>query len=354
MIKRSYIGRIDFFFLFLKVLWGIFGVYGIFGISSLGDANSLTYNLYYDNVPISVRLILIPIEFAHRYVSGDIVHLGSTFLVAVLIIILVNQTVEQDKKIYAYLVFLTPIINSFMLGYNKELWLVALNVFICYNPKGKIKRIFRNVCVCYILYVTYIIKSQVTLCLFLFLIYEIAIKVKLFKYAKTALTFLIVFTGFVVYLNFYQLFDQIWFDGSLHFNLNDNHTRTIINFDTPFAILNYMPIGLYMLAFGPTPGEILAAPILIVVFLESVILIYCLFQLIFKNPKSKYRIEIAQFYYIFVPCLLTYPFAILNIISSIRYRFPIILFVFLYLNRRKTICNSEKPKQNLIYNTLSN
>ena len=131
------------------------------------------------------------------------------------------------------------------------------------------------------------------------------------------------------------------------FDNSEGTVRDFIKWDQPYGFLIYAPIGSLMAFWGPTFSEVIAEPLKIVFFLESLFLIILMISLVIPFMLSIFNTCRVK---LFRVCLLAvslsafiailYPYGAINGGSALRYRsaiIPIMLLILVLFNRSKVV-----------------
>lgn len=174
------------------------------------------------------------------------------------------------------------------------------------------------------------------------------------KAGKLIFSFLYVFLiGWVLYMcrdliDFYAFGVQHAFDYDSDFSSSTRNTDIFIE---SYDFFRKAPLGMIMAFWGPTLDEALRKPFHTLVFLESGVLIVCLFYLsggLLRQIWVEKKLDIVKVtsYFVFFSGILFvhYPFGIFNPGSATRYRNNF-LFIFIILLMHLYIYYKEKGKE---------
>lgn len=171
-------------------------------------------------------------------------------------------------------------------------------------------------------------------------------------FGKSMLLFLHILLSICFFYYFKDEINSISFLLPEHFSIDGGSTRENTIWINDYDVFWNAPYGMFIAFWGPTFSDIIKSPILIIVFIESLIIflffmyfIYSIFRLSLKIGKLNIFYFSIFFITLFWLLFAHYPFGILNPGSAIRYRenfygFLLILIFFLFqkINRKGYTC----------------
>jgi len=193
-------------------------------------------------------------------------------------------------------------------------------------------------------YLLMVFKPQYSIAVSSVLIYIfLSRKLNLKAYGKLFLLVLHIIIAAVGFYIFRDIINELSFMMPAHFSLDAGSTRENTIWVNDYDVFYNAPYGMFIAFWGPTFGEVLQKPVLLLAFIESMVIflifIYFVFEIILHfittakiNILVISLVSIVIFWLLFVH----YPFGVLNPGSALRYRenfygFLVVFLFYLYV-----------------------